>query len=115
LALAGCGGELDNKRPYSVLQSEEYRLRQSGERYRYVFRRRALGSEYNTLALPSRNHSGEYVVLIANAAGPDGLLTVPSDGKEQPLITSATLNELASRGLLSEASKAYLAGRTTAL
>jgi hypothetical protein len=113
LALTGCGAELDDKQPYSVLQSEEYRLRQSGERYRYVFKRRALGSEYDTLALPSRNHSGQYVVMIANAAGPDNVLMVPSDERARPLITPATLSELASRGLLSDASKAYLVHRMT--
>lgn len=58
LALTGCGGELDDKRPYSVLQSEEYRLRQSGERYRYVFKRRALGSEYDTLACRAETTAG---------------------------------------------------------
>lgn len=117
LPLVGCGGPYDQstdaKRPYSVLQSEEFKLRQSSERYRYVFRRRALGTEFDTLALPSRSHRGHYVVMIANAAGPDRVLTVPSYDVDPPVITSATLDELVSRGLLSNASKAYLAARTT--
>jgi hypothetical protein len=117
LPLVGCGGSYDQsmeaKQPYSVLQSEELALRQTPQRYRYVFKRKVLGTEYNTLALPSRSRSGHYVVMIANAAAPDRVLTVPSDGVEQPRITSATLDELVSRGMLSDASKAYLAARTT--
>jgi hypothetical protein len=115
--LVSCGGPYDQsmeaKRPFSVLQSEEFALRQSPQRYRYVFKRKALGSEYNTLALPSRSRSGHYVVIIANAASPDRVLTVPNDDVEQPRITTATLDELVSRGMLSDASKAYLAARTT--
>lgn len=51
--------------------------------------------------------------MIANAAGPDNVLTVPSDERARPLITPGTLSELASRGLLSDTSKAYLADRMT--
>ena len=117
LSLVGCGGHydqsMDAKEPYSVLQSEEFTLRQSAKHYRYVFRRRALGTEFDTLALPGRSQSGHYVVMIANAVEPDRILTVPGKDVEQPLITSATLDELVTRGMLSDASKAYLAARTT--
>lgn len=119
LSLAACDGDgpyrqsMEAKRPYSVLQSEEARLRQSAGRYRYVFTRRALGTDYDVLALPSRNQGGHYVAIIANAAEPDRVLTVPSGAEHRPLITPDTLNELASRGFLSEASQAYLAGQTT--
>jgi len=118
LPLVSCGGSydqsIDAKHAYSVLQSEEFRLRQSAKRYRYVFRRRALWSEFDTLALPSRSHDGHYVVMIANAAGPDRVLAVPEDDAEQPLVTSATLEKLASHGMLSASSEAYLAAHTAA-
>ena len=115
LPLVGCGGPYDQsmeaKRPFSVLQSEELRLRQSAKRYRYVFTRHALGTEFNTLALPSQSNRNHYIVMIANAEGDDKILAVPSSDLEQPSITPATLNELVSRGMLSNASRAYLANR----
>lgn len=115
LLLVGCDGpyaqSLKAKQPYSVLQSEEYALRQSPRRYRYVFKRRAHGTKYDTLALPTKSGDGNYVVMIANASEPNEVLTVPGDEVDQPRITRVILQELVLRGMLSDSSRRYLATR----
>jgi len=116
LCMPGCDGSrydesMDAKRPYSVLQSREYDLRNLGARYRYAYTRRALGTEYDTLALPTGSESYPYVVIIANAQRLDHVLAVPGD--QQLIISRATLKELVSHGYLSAASAQYLAARAT--
>lgn len=114
IGMSGCDSgpydqSVDAKRPYSVLQSREYDLRNFSGRYRYVYTRRALGTEYDTVALPTGRPRYPYVVIIANAPTLDHVLAVP--GNERPIVTPTTLKELVSRGYLSAASEQYLAAR----
>lgn len=100
LLIGGCGQDeaSDLKRINSVLQSQEFDLRNSRtELYRY--QAKALDTEYNTIAFPLRGTSQKYVVFLANPKNAREILSVPNSNV--PFILNRnTLKEIRDRGLI---------------
>lgn len=80
LSLSGCGNDPEapgSKRIYSVLQHEEFELRQRKGRAPYVFAKRALDTEIDTIAFPLASAANGYVVFYATPEEGELILSVP--------------------------------------
>ena len=102
-----------SKRIYSVLQSEEYQLRQRATNGAYVYVKNAFGSEYDTIAFPLSGNRGEYIVFLANPEERDPIYSVPIEEDAKFLLDEATFQDIAAKkyvaGRLQEHLKRYVA------
>jgi hypothetical protein len=100
------------KRIYSVLQAQEYSLRNDKLRREYVYSEHALGTNYNTIAFPDGKSGHGYIVFLANARDKTRILSVPAISDSFKLSRS-TYNEITQKGLISIPVQRFLHGRTT--
>jgi hypothetical protein len=107
-AACGSGPETPrSKRIYSVLQSEEYRLRQQPPNGAYVYVKNAFGSEYNTIAFPLVGNRRKYVVFLANPGDGDPTYSVP-ESEERFILDKPTYREIVEKGYVTNPLRLYL-------
>lgn len=108
-AACGQGPETPrSKRIYSVLQSEEYRLRERQPNAPYVYVKNAFGTEYNTIAFPAAGRRGGYVVFLANPRDGDLTYSVPSESDGRFILDKSTYQESVDKGYLTVPLRTYL-------
>jgi hypothetical protein len=99
-ALGACGAGPETPRSkeiYSVLQWQEYQLRQQDTRQPYVFSTETLKSEYNTIAFPLIGKQRGYIVFLANPKDGDPSYSVPLEEDAQFVLDKATFQEIAAK------------------
>ncbi|HEX8308071.1 MAG TPA: hypothetical protein VF645_06590 [Allosphingosinicella sp.] len=107
---AACDQGPENPRSkgiYSVLQSEEYRLRERQQNVAYVYVKNALGSEYHTIAFPAAGRRG-YVVFLANPRDGDITYSVPSESDGRFILDKPTYQEIVDKGYVTTPLQTYL-------
>ncbi|MEL7729735.1 hypothetical protein AAG612_09370 [Citromicrobium bathyomarinum] len=75
----GCN-ELANKSEYSLLQAEEFRLRDKPHTQRFLIIRNALDSGQTVIGFPKSASERGYVVLLADWEVPSKDKSVPDEG-----------------------------------
>lgn len=115
LALQACSAsnnsdDPESKRVYSILQSQELALRNVRTESGFIHTRNALGTEYDTIAIPDRTRSGSYVVILANASSSSEILSVP-EPQNGLVLSSRTLDEISRQRLISKPVEQYLRER----
>jgi hypothetical protein len=107
---AACGGPENprSKRIYSVLQSEEYRLRQGHPDAPYVYVKNASGTEYDTIAFPASGGRGGYVVFLANPRVDDPTYSVRSESDGGFVLDEPTYREIVAKDYVTAPLRTYL-------
>ncbi|MER8772360.1 hypothetical protein NKH63_27175 [Mesorhizobium sp. M0960] len=109
----GCSNDPEspeNKRIYSVLQHQEFELRQQNNRANYFFGKRVMDTEINTIAFPLAGEAKGYVVFYATPEEGGLILSVPQQYDDISL-TKQTLEAIVDKGLISKPLEIHLASR----
>jgi hypothetical protein len=112
-SLASCaeeGGEneLSNKSEYSILQKYEFDLRETDNSVGHKIVNDALGSGRQLIALPLKNRSSGYVVLLSDSRIDGVRMTIPQD---EFIVTRDTLIDIRHKTRLSRNVDDFLSSR----
>ncbi|CAN7507330.1 hypothetical protein [Mesorhizobium sp. LjNodule214] len=111
LPFSGCSNDPEspeNKRIYSVLQYQESKLRQEHERAPYVYTKRVMDTEIDTIAFPLTGEAKGYVVFYATPEDGSLIRSVPGQYDDISL-TKQTLEDVVDKGLISRPLEMHLA------